>query len=209
MSINLWVLSTAVADRVGRGVPVDLVLDDLIDTASTPPPRPPVIYETRPLVVEPNPAPGGCVLRFSLAAPRNGSLTVFDASGREVRALESGGLGSARAALGRPRRRGPHHARRRLLRAPAPGPERADAAARAAALTPRRRSLARIGGHEGPLQNTPCAKPSYASERESIFVPSAAVPLKRNTRCEGSTTASPVEFWVRANDTVAVALVSS
>ena len=33
MSINLWALSTAVADRVGRGVPVDLVLDD-IDTTS-------------------------------------------------------------------------------------------------------------------------------------------------------------------------------
>jgi hypothetical protein len=92
MSVILWVLSTAVAGRVERGVPVDLVLDDLIDTTFVTPPAPPVVYETRPLAVEPNPAPGGCVLRFSLAAPRRGSLTVFDASGRKVRTLESGGL---------------------------------------------------------------------------------------------------------------------
>jgi hypothetical protein len=89
MSIDLWVLSTAVADRVERGVPVDLALDDLIDTTTTPQ-DPPVLFETRPLAVEPNPAPGGCVLRFSLAAPRQGSLTMFDASGRRVRTLESG-----------------------------------------------------------------------------------------------------------------------
>ena len=92
MSINLWVLSTAVADRVERGVPVDLVLDDLIDTTSITPPGPPVVYETRPLAVEPNPAPGACVLRFSLAAPRRGSLAVFDAGGRRVRTLEAGDL---------------------------------------------------------------------------------------------------------------------
>jgi hypothetical protein len=92
MSINLWVLSTAVADRVGRGVPVDLVLDDLIDTTSITPPGPPVVYETRPLAVAPNPAPGACFLRFSLADPRHGSLIVFDAGGRRVRMLESGDL---------------------------------------------------------------------------------------------------------------------
>ena len=91
MSIDLWTLSTAVADRVVRGMPVDLVLDDLIDTTTTPP-DPPVVYETRPLEVGPNPAPGGCVLRFSLAVPRQGSLTVFDASGRKVRTLEDGGF---------------------------------------------------------------------------------------------------------------------
>jgi hypothetical protein len=45
------------------------------------------VYETTPLVVEPNPAPGGCVLRFSLARPDRGSLTVFDARGRSVRTL--------------------------------------------------------------------------------------------------------------------------
>jgi hypothetical protein len=91
MSVILWTLSTMVAERVGQGVPVDLVLDDLIDTTGTPP-EPPPVDETRPLLVEPNPAPGGCVLRFSLAAARRGSLTVFDASGRKVRTLESGDL---------------------------------------------------------------------------------------------------------------------
>jgi hypothetical protein len=89
MSVILWTLSTAVSDRAARGVPVDLVLDDLIDTTGTPP-EPQPVDETRPLRVEPNPAPGGCVLRFSLAAPRQGSLTVFDAGGRRVRTLASG-----------------------------------------------------------------------------------------------------------------------
>jgi hypothetical protein len=92
MSINLWVLSTSVADRVQRNVPVDLVLDDLIDTTSVTPPVPPARYEARPLAVQPNPAPGGCALRFSLAAPGDGSLSVFDASGRRVRTVESGGF---------------------------------------------------------------------------------------------------------------------
>ena len=92
MSVILWVLSTTVAGRVERGVSVDLVLDDLIDTTGVTPPAPPVAYETTPLAVQPNPAPGGCILRFSLAAPRQGSLTVFDASGRKVRTLKSGGF---------------------------------------------------------------------------------------------------------------------
>jgi hypothetical protein len=92
MSINLWVLSTAVTDRIGRDMPVDLVLDDLIDTTSVKPPEPPAVYEARPLAVQPNPALGSCMLRFSLAVPGRGSLTVFDASGRRVRALESGGF---------------------------------------------------------------------------------------------------------------------
>jgi hypothetical protein len=90
MSIILWTLSTAVSDRVERGVAVDLTLDDLIDTTTVSPPPPPTVFETRSLSVEPNPAPGGCALRFSLEAPRRGSLIVFDASGREVRTLESG-----------------------------------------------------------------------------------------------------------------------
>jgi hypothetical protein len=90
MSVILWVLSTAVTDRIARGVPVDLVLDDLIDTTGVAPPPPPVVYETIPLAVQPNPAPGGCTLRFSLAAAGQGSLIVFDASGRKVRTLLSG-----------------------------------------------------------------------------------------------------------------------
>jgi hypothetical protein len=89
MSIILWTLSTTVADRVERGVPVDLVLDDLIDTTGTTP-EPQPVHETIPLAVEPNPAPGGCVLRFSLAATGRGSLAVFDTGGRRVRMLESG-----------------------------------------------------------------------------------------------------------------------
>jgi len=94
MSINLWVLSTGVADRVARGVPVDLVLDDLIDTTIVRVPELPVAPEARALAVEPNPAVGRCVFRYSLAASRAGSLTVFDAGGRVVRTLESGTLAS-------------------------------------------------------------------------------------------------------------------
>ena len=92
MSIILWALSTAVADRVDRGVPVNLVLDDLIDTTTTvpPPPPPPPTFANRELAARPDPAPGACVLSFSLAAPRSGSLEVFDASGRLVRTLASG-----------------------------------------------------------------------------------------------------------------------
>jgi hypothetical protein len=90
MSVILWVLSTAVAGRVERGVPVDLVLDDLIDTTGVGPPPPPEVFETVPLAVQPNPALGGCVLSFSLASPRQGSLVVFDVNGRKVRTLESG-----------------------------------------------------------------------------------------------------------------------
>jgi hypothetical protein len=90
-SIILWTLSTAVADRVERGVAVDLQLDDLIDTTSvSPPPPPPPVFVDRSLAVQPNPAPGGCALRFSFRTPRRGTLIVFDASGRQVRTLESG-----------------------------------------------------------------------------------------------------------------------
>ena len=90
MSIILWALSTAVADRIDRGVPVNLVLDDLIDTTTAVPPPPPPSFSSRALAVRPDPAPGACVLSFSLAAPGSGSLEVFDASGRLVRALASG-----------------------------------------------------------------------------------------------------------------------
>ena len=98
MSVILWVLSTAVAERVGRGVPVDLVLDDLIDTTTItppgPPPIPPPVFENRPLAVEPNPASGACELSFSLAGPRQGSLILFDANGRSVRTLASPRFGA-------------------------------------------------------------------------------------------------------------------
>ena len=83
-SINFWVLSTIVADRIDRGVRVTLVLDDLSD--GSPPPGP----VDRPLVVAPNPAPGGCMLRFSSSAERRGSLDIYDAGGRRVRRLAAG-----------------------------------------------------------------------------------------------------------------------
>jgi hypothetical protein len=92
MSINLWVLSTEVADRRARGVPVPLVLDDVIDTTTVTPPPPPVVHPARPLAVGPNPAPGSCVLSFSLASAGRGSLTVLDSGGRRVRTLETGAL---------------------------------------------------------------------------------------------------------------------
>ena len=91
MSINFWALSTEVTDRIQRGLSVDLVLDDLIDTTAVLPPGPPVVA-ARPLAVQPNPATGACVLHFTLVAPQSGALMVLDASGRKVRTLESGEL---------------------------------------------------------------------------------------------------------------------
>jgi hypothetical protein len=92
MSINLWVLSTMVTDRVSRGTAVDLVLDDVIDTSFVSPPPPPMPPDSRPLTVGPNPAPGACVFGFSLSTSAIGSVNVLDASGRRVRKLESGTL---------------------------------------------------------------------------------------------------------------------
>ena len=90
MSINLWVLSTEVSNRLARGAPVNLVLDDLIDTTWVPPPPPPPAPQARALLVTPNPAPGGCVLSFALAAPAQGSLEIYDATGRRRRLLAAG-----------------------------------------------------------------------------------------------------------------------
>jgi hypothetical protein len=92
MSIVFWTLATQVADRAERGVPVTLQLEDLIDTTSVPPEPPPAVAASRPLVARPNPARGGCLLRFSLAAPVEGSLAIYDAAGRCVEVLESGTL---------------------------------------------------------------------------------------------------------------------
>ena len=92
MSVILWVLTTTVAERIARGIEVPLTLDDLIDTTDVAPPPPPETRVARSLAVAPNPSPGGCNLRFSLSAPRQGSLVVFDASGREVRTLRTGGF---------------------------------------------------------------------------------------------------------------------
>jgi hypothetical protein len=100
MSINLWVLATEVSNRAARGEPVDLVLDDLIDTTLVAPPSPPPVHPARALSVAPNPAPGACVLNFSLAAGGPGTLEIFDAGGRKVRTLESGKLASGAHAPG-------------------------------------------------------------------------------------------------------------
>jgi hypothetical protein len=90
MSIIFWALATQVTERIHRGVPVDLVLDDLIDTTIVPPDPPPVSYAARPLKVEPNPARGPCTLRFTLSSPVEGSLEIYDAGGRRVRVVASG-----------------------------------------------------------------------------------------------------------------------
>ena len=119
MSIDFWVMATQVTDRVARGVPVDLQLEDLIDTTSAVPPE---VYASRPLAVQPNPARGGCLLRFSLAAPADGSLTIYDAAGRCVEVLESGPLApgphaprwNGRDAAGRAAPSGVYFARLRL-----------------------------------------------------------------------------------------------
>ncbi len=89
MSIIFWALATQVSDRIARGIPVDLVLDDLIDTTGTPP-SPPPVAPPHALAVAPNPARGTCTLRFSLAAATRGSLAIYDAGGRQVRALAAG-----------------------------------------------------------------------------------------------------------------------
>jgi hypothetical protein len=96
-SIVFWALATQVADRVGRGLAVDLRLDDLIDTTSSVPPPP--VAESRPLLVAPNPARGGCTLRFSLPAAAAGTLAIYDLAGRRLDLLESGALARGEHAL--------------------------------------------------------------------------------------------------------------
>lgn len=90
MSIIFWALATQVTERISRGVPVDLVLDDLIDMTGVPPGPPPAAS----LTVAPNPAHGPCTFAFSLARSAHGSLEVYDTGGRRVRVLESGTLAS-------------------------------------------------------------------------------------------------------------------
>ncbi len=85
MSINLWVLSTIAAERVGRGDPVDLVLDDVVGTIDVPPGA-----IVRPaLVAAPNPAAGGCRLRLAGAPTGGRAVGLFDARGRRVRRLRA------------------------------------------------------------------------------------------------------------------------
>lgn len=88
MSIIFWALATQVTERISRGVPVDLVLDDLIDTTEVPP-GPPAAAS---LTVAPNPARGPCTFAFTLTRSTHGSLEVYDTGGRRVRVIESGAL---------------------------------------------------------------------------------------------------------------------
>jgi hypothetical protein len=91
MSIIFWALATQATERDRRGTPVELVLDDLEPGPPPPPgpPGPPPVAAV-PLTVQPNPAPGACVLRFALALPCEGSLEIYDAGGRRVRQLDAG-----------------------------------------------------------------------------------------------------------------------
>ncbi len=82
-SIIFWALATEATDRVERGIPVHLTLDV---------PGPPPGAADLPLVVEPNPVRGACVLRFGLAAGARVALAIYDAAGRRVRTLVSGPL---------------------------------------------------------------------------------------------------------------------
>lgn len=91
MSIIFWALATQVSDRALRGLPVDLVLDDLIDTTVVAPP-----YASRTLSVWPNPTTDHCQLRFAPARDGPGMLEVFDCSGRRVRQLFAGTLSRRR-----------------------------------------------------------------------------------------------------------------
>lgn len=98
MSVIFWALATQVADRIARGVPVDLRLDDLIDTTTTPP-GPPPVAPPRALAAVPNPARGASTLRFSLAAAAAGTLVIHDAAGRAVRTLAHGPFARGAAAF--------------------------------------------------------------------------------------------------------------
>lgn len=100
MSIDLWVLATLAAQRVERGESTGLVLDDVPDTSVVPPPPPPPALLARALAAAPNPAPGGCVLRFALVRSEAGSLVVADAAGRRVRTLRTGTFARGEHAIG-------------------------------------------------------------------------------------------------------------
>lgn len=88
MSINLWVLATAVADRVERGVPVELVLDELTETVDASSPA----ASSRSLSATPTPFRSSCLIRFSSRESEIGALDVYDAGGRRVRRLAAGHL---------------------------------------------------------------------------------------------------------------------
>ncbi len=116
MSVVFWALATQVTERIARGVPVDLVLDDLIDLAGAP--QGPVAAT---LAAWPNPARAGCRFAFTLARAGAGALEVFDARGRRVRRVAGGPFAEGpnaarwdgRDAAGRPAPPGVYFARLR------------------------------------------------------------------------------------------------
>ncbi len=89
-SVDFWVFATLIAERVARGVPVQLVLDDLVDGVGPPPP---VVPRDAALAASPNPFRASCSLAFSLARPAPVRLDVIDLAGRRVRTLADGPLG--------------------------------------------------------------------------------------------------------------------
>ena len=97
MSVIFWALTTALTDRVERGVPVALVLDD--DAALVDVPAPDATPVALRLVVRPNPARGNCRLAFTLPEPAHVAVAVHDAAGRRVRALAEGALPAGDHAL--------------------------------------------------------------------------------------------------------------
>src|SRR5262245_15468547 len=118
MSVIFWAMTTALTDRVRRGYALELVLDD---EPGPPPPAPlaAVVEPPATAAIEPNPAPGACTVRFTLARPADVRLAVYDAGGRCLRVLESRTLpasaGTAhwdgRDAAGRPAPTGVYFAR--------------------------------------------------------------------------------------------------
>ena len=93
MSINLWVLATIASDRAARGVPVDLVLDDVVGTVDAPPRPAPAASPA--MTASPNPFASRCVLRLARALPAGGTLAIVDLRGRVVRRLAPRGLDAA------------------------------------------------------------------------------------------------------------------
>jgi len=92
-----------VAEDVGSGSLVEAAIDDLLVTGIFVDPteagEPSASGVGRPLAVRPNPAVGTSTLSFSLPVPAAARLTVFDVTGRQVRALRAGRLSAGEHAV--------------------------------------------------------------------------------------------------------------
>jgi hypothetical protein len=100
MSILFWSLATTLTDRVARGVAGAPAFDDEDGDGPPPdpPPTPPVTVD-RPVTIAPHPVSGTCALRFSLAEPSLGSVTILDIGGRRLRTLHAGPLAAGEHVL--------------------------------------------------------------------------------------------------------------